>query len=170
MDLLKKLNIHDEEEEEEEVVKAVVMSVSQYYSIYMHKDPCMTSSQTGYVWLMELIKGHDKRCFNMFRMDKFTFLSLCDVLEMKYGLKSSNRMSVMEKTGVFLFSVALGASNRHMQERFQRSGETISRVFHEVLNALLKMAIDLIKPIDATFTSIPQEILNDKRYMPYFKV
>ncbi|KAF2316316.1 hypothetical protein GH714_041657 [Hevea brasiliensis] len=64
---------------------------------------------------------------------------------------------------------ALGASNRQVQERFQHSGETVSRNFHEVLKAMLCLSIDMIKPTDPTFSNIPPEILNDDRYMPHFK-
>ena len=63
----------------------------------------------------------------MFRMDKDTLLSLCNDLKMHYGLKHSRRMSVIEKVGMFLFTLAVRASNQHVQERFQHSGETVSR-------------------------------------------
>ena len=52
----------------------------------------------------------------------------------------------------------MGASNRDVGERFQCSGETISRSFHEVLetissrsNGYKGLARDMIKPIDPTF-------------------
>ena len=49
-------------------------------------------------------------------------------------------------------------------------GETISRVFHEVMDELLRLLVDLIRPQDAMFSSIPNEIFNDPRYMLFFKV
>jgi hypothetical protein len=42
-------------------------------------------------------------------------------------------MCVFEKVGIFLYTIALGASNREIQERFQHLGETISRYFNKVL-------------------------------------
>jgi hypothetical protein len=96
--------------------------------------------------------------------------SLCSDLETKYGLKPSIRMSVIEKVAIFLDTIAQGAPNREVQERFQHSGETVSRCIKEVLAAVCLFAIDVIKPKDLNFTSTPREIAMNPRYMPHFKV
>jgi len=75
-------------------------------------------------------------------------LSLCTELETHNGLKPSRRMSVIEKAVMFLFTIAIGASNRQVQERFQHSGETISRCFKEVLKSLCLFVVEVIKPVD----------------------
>ncbi|EEF32806.1 conserved hypothetical protein [Ricinus communis] len=64
---------------------------------------------SGIRWLSEIMQGHENRCVNMFRMNKDTLLGLCNELESKYGLKSSRRMSVIEKACMFLWTVAIGA-------------------------------------------------------------
>ncbi|XP_050222661.1 uncharacterized protein LOC126672750 [Mercurialis annua] len=143
--------------------------VSESYFRYNYKEPCMDSFQTGMMWLLEIMRGNDKRCLNMFRMDKDIFINLCQDLEKYYGLAASPRMSTLEKVGIFLFILSLGASNRQAQERFQRSDETISRVFREVLKSMMRFSIDVIKPKDLTFSTIPLEIQDDERYMPHFK-
>ena len=58
-----------------------------------------------------------------------------------------------------------------LSERFHRSGDTISRAFHDVLNALVGrrngfdgMVRRLIKPRDPTFKHIPNKIVFDERY------
>ncbi|KAJ9183772.1 hypothetical protein P3X46_007583 [Hevea brasiliensis] len=53
-------------------------------------------------------------------------------------------MSVIEKVVIYLYTLVLNASNRHTQERFQHSGETISQVFRQVLH------VDCIGAIDGT--------------------
>ena len=116
------------------------------------------------------IRGHWTSSVNMFRMDKETLLDLCNTLETHYGLKPSRRMSVIEKVGMFQFTLAVGESNRHVQERFQHSGETVSRCMKEVLKALCLFAVDVIKPIDPEFTDTPIQIAMDPRFMPHFKV
>nr|GEY15176.1 putative nuclease HARBI1 [Tanacetum cinerariifolium] len=85
-------------------------------------------------------------------------------------------MLAVEKLGIFVYTLALGVSNRDVGERFQRSGETISRAFHEVLEAITArskgfhgVAREMIKPRDPTFQSTPHQIISDKRYMSYFK-
>jgi hypothetical protein len=47
---------------------------------------------------------------------------------------------------LFSYTCAGNESNRKIQNRFKHSGETISRKFDEVLNALMAMARDFIKP------------------------
>ncbi|KAG5245936.1 protein ALP [Salix suchowensis] len=105
----------------------------------------------------------------MFRMDANTLTSLCLDLETQYGLKPSSRMPAMEKVAMFLFTIAVGASNRQVQERFQHSGETVSRCINEVLEAVCLLAVDVIRPTDPDFTSIPSEIATNQRHMPHFK-
>ncbi|GKB77401.1 hypothetical protein Tco_0944296 [Tanacetum coccineum] len=76
---------------------------------------------------------------------------------------------------VFVYTLTLGVSNRDVAEHFQYSGETISRAFHDVLEAITTkgngfhgLASDIIRLEDPSFP-IPPQIMNDKRYMPYFK-
>jgi hypothetical protein len=103
-------------------------------------------------------------------MDATTLLSLCTELETHNGLKPSRRMSVIEKVAIFLFTKAVEASNRQVQEIFQHSGEIISRCFKEVLKSLRLFVVEVIKPVDPQFTSTPREIAMNPRFMPYFKV
>ncbi|XP_062086320.1 uncharacterized protein LOC133792429 [Humulus lupulus] len=70
--------------------------VQHYYTTYIEKTPCMNSSQTGHMWLMEILKGHESRCYSMFRMEKDVFIKLCDELEANYGFKGSKRMCALE--------------------------------------------------------------------------
>nr|ABB55319.1 conserved hypothetical protein [Asparagus officinalis] len=97
-------------------------------------------------------------------------------LQSKYGLTPSRNMTVVEKVGIFVYTIALGLSNRDVCERFQRSGETISRTITQVLEAIcgrnkgyMGLARDVIQPKDRNFQFIPPQIANDTRYMPYFK-
>ena len=145
-------------------------AMTLYHETYIYKEPCMNSYNTGMRWLMEIINGHWIRCVNMFRMDSDTLKSLALELETMYGLKPSRRMSVIEKLGMFVYTLALGASNREVQERFQHSGETVSRNFNDVLRSVCLFATHIIRPVDPEFTTTPLEIAMNPRYMPYFKV
>jgi hypothetical protein len=102
-------------------------------------------------------------------MDITILLSLCNDLETHHGLKPSRRMNVIEKMVMFLFTIAVGTSNNEVHERFQHSGETVSRCFKEVLKSLCLFAVEVIKPIDPQFMSTPREITMNPRYMPHFK-
>ncbi|XP_062089051.1 uncharacterized protein LOC133795613 [Humulus lupulus] len=102
-------------------------------------------------------------------MEKDVFIKLCNELETNYGFKGSKRMCALEILGMFLFTVGHGAGNRLTQEQFQHSGETVSRYFNKVLDVLCHMSVDVLKTPDPEFKDVPEEILNDSRYMPHFK-
>ena len=119
---------------------------------------------------MEVLEGNESRRYNMFRMDKHVFVMLLNDLENIYKLKGSRNISNAEILGMFLYILGHGIGNRNAQERFQRSSETVSRYFDVMLDILYEMAKVMIKSLDLEFRSTPQEILNNSRYMPHFKV
>jgi len=47
-------------------------------------------------------------------MDTTTLLSLCNDLETYYSLKSSRKISVIEKVAMFLYTKAVGVSNKEV--------------------------------------------------------
>ena len=113
----------------------------------------------------------------MFRMDAEVFSCLCEELEQNYGLKASTKVSVIEKVGIFLYTLAQGSSVRVVAEHFQRSTETIHRAFHGVLNCITGRghdgrghAGDIIRPRNPNFPRTPSHIAADPRYKDYFKV
>lgn len=71
---------------------------------------------------------------------------------------------------MFLCILGHGRGNKLAQEKFQLSGETVSRYFSKVLDIVCLMAIDIIKPLDQKFKDIPDEISKDSRYNPHFRV
>nr|KYP66301.1 hypothetical protein KK1_012589 [Cajanus cajan] len=99
----------------------------------------------------------------MFRMKKHIFYNLCSKL-VDHGLRASKRMRVEEMVAIFLNMVGHGVGNRMLQERFQHSGETISRHIHKVLNACLKLCVEYIRPQDPLFHDSQAKIENDTRY------
>ncbi|CAL9013961.1 unnamed protein product, partial [Prunus brigantina] len=70
---------------------------------------------------------------------------------------------------MFVHILGHGIGNRLAQERFQHSGETMSRYFGKLLDIVCLMAVDIIKPLDPEFKGVPEELLRDSRYMPHFK-
>jgi hypothetical protein len=62
------------------------------------------------------------------------------------------------------------ASNREVHERFQHSGETISRCIKEVLKSLCLFAVEVIKPVDPQFSNTLREFAMNPRYISHFKV
>lgn len=163
-------NYLDEEDNFWDMIACNTCYITKYYLNHIYKEPCMTSYLTGQMWMIELLNGHETRCFNALRMYPPLFMELCTDLESEYGLKPSYRMSIIEKVGIFVYVLAHGAPNRLTQKRFQHSGETVSRVFKEVLYAMDGISRDILVPKDPSFKEVPRQLANDARYMPYFKV
>ncbi|KAL8499200.1 hypothetical protein ACS0TY_022247 [Phlomoides rotata] len=81
------------------------------------------------------------------RIDCATFHKLCFILQFVCGLKCSRRVSVPEKVAMFLSILAHHIKNRCVKVAFKRSGQTVLKHFHAVLNSVLRMhAMFLVKP------------------------
>jgi hypothetical protein len=93
------------------------------------RKPCRTSKLSGSEWVAELldIDYNVRRVRETFRMQVSTFQQICSMLEAKQVLKGGRRISSLEKLAIFLYITRHSCSNRQAQERFQRSGETISK-------------------------------------------
>lgn len=102
-------------------------------------------------------------------MNASLFYMLLDLLVSKYGLQSSINMSSMESLAIFLLVCGHGMSVSALHGIMKHSSETISRKFEEVLDCVVAMAVDYIRPVDPNFSSVQQRIANDRRMMPHFK-
>ncbi|MFQ6656864.1 hypothetical protein Gotur_026788 [Gossypium turneri] len=64
------------------------------------------------------------------------------------GLKSSRNMLVDEQVVMFLHIISDHLKNRVIKHHFRRSGETVSRAFHSVLNAVIHLQDVLFKKLE----------------------
>eukprot|EP00256_Glycine_max_P051488 XP_014617519.1 putative nuclease HARBI1 [Glycine max] len=151
------------------VLMFIVANVTNYFMNYVVRNPCRDSSITDHRWVSKILNGHPIHCYQMFRMKKLVFLELCDIFETKYNLKKTRNVSIYEQVGLFLYMLSQPGFVRNCEERFQHSGETISRHFYSVLEVVCMFAKDIIKPVDPSFRDTPDEILKDSRYRPYFR-
>ncbi|GJU90063.1 ALP1-like protein [Tanacetum coccineum] len=79
------------------------------------------------------------------RMNRRAFKRLCEFLESKGGLCNSKHMLVDEQVAMFLDTLTHNQKNKIIVNRFQRSGETISRNFKIVLDAVCRLHKDFYK-------------------------
>ena len=75
-------------------------------------------------------------------MDKVSFRRLMTHLD--GALEDTIHVSANEQVMIFLFIVGHSGSNRLASERFQHSGETISRYYNLVLQALVDLEDQII--------------------------
>ena len=73
------------------------------------------------------------------------FFKLCEMLENIGGLKSTRNMLVDEQVTMFLHIIAHHLKNRVIKHHFNRSEETVSRSFHNVLKAVMHLQGKLFK-------------------------
>jgi hypothetical protein len=144
----------------------MVSFIGMYSANYMCKAPRRTTTITGFQWVQETLEN-GIACFNMFRMSATLFYRLHDSLVDSYGLKSTCNLSSVETLGMFLWMVGAPQSVRQAENRFMRTTATISRAFHKVLNCLVKLATDNIKPLDLEFQTVHPR-LAQRRFAPFF--
>ena len=109
---------------------AILISVREAIALYashFDKIPQHTSILSGQDWINELIAGHNGRFYNEMGMNKHVFQALLSTLQRETGLHSTRHISDAEQLAIFLHYAHRGLSNRALQERFQRSTDTISK-------------------------------------------
>lgn len=130
-----------------------------------------TSILQGEDYTQEILgSGNPRRVEECLRMNRSAFLELCAMFRRERLLHDSTSwcgaMSVEHKVHIFLYVVSNNASNRNSQERFQHSPSTISKYFHQVLNALSDLAPQFLKLPD---TTTPVQVTRNPKFYPFFK-
>lgn len=137
------------------------------YGKYVPREPSHNLVSNGAKFVDEVLNGQNERCLEHFRMDKHIFYKLCDILQAKGLLRHTNRIKIEEQLAIFMFIIGHNLRTRAVQELFRYSGETISRHFNNVLNAIMAISLDFFQPPGS---NVPPEISQDPRFYPYFKV
>ncbi|PPE00443.1 hypothetical protein GOBAR_DD02539 [Gossypium barbadense] len=96
-------------------------------------------------YVKRLVYASDETCIEQVRMNRTAFFKLCEMLESIGGLKSSRNMLVDEQVAMFLHIISHHLKNRVIKHHFRRSGEIVSRAFHSVLNAFIRLQDVLFK-------------------------
>jgi len=152
----------DESDDFFKIVLSGAMLAQIYCDMYLYKNPPRTSTTSGMGWLLETLNTLGE-CHTQLRMSNEIFEDIHGLLVERYGLKPSYHMSTYEMLAMFLFTCAGNESSRKVQNRFKHSGETWSRKFDEVLNSLMAMAKDFIRPKDPNFPTVHRRIRDDRR-------
>lgn len=82
---------------------------------------------SGSGWVQELLDSDSPtRMSDCLGMKKHVFLRLVLMLRKHAGLCDTRYVPAVEQVGMFLYAIRGNQSNRSIQERFQRSGSTVS--------------------------------------------
>ena len=107
-------------------VLASTVFIQRKFSADFNKQARNDSILTGQEWLDELLIGHPKRFYASMGMHKHVFRELLREL-IKVGLHDTRYVSSEEQLAIFLYLAVTGVAQRHLEERFQRSPDTISK-------------------------------------------
>ena len=123
----------------------------------------------GWLKIEEYLQGHPRRMFNRVRMTPQVFTALCMLLKERRLLSDTRGLAVEEQLFMFLTIISQSENSRAAQDDFQHSGETVSRHFTTVLEALCHLQGEFITA--PNFEEVPQLIRqNGNKYLPWFKV
>ncbi|MQL96920.1 hypothetical protein Taro_029601 [Colocasia esculenta] len=130
--------------------------------------PMHTSHHTGHVWVYKVLQGHERRCYNTFRMHSSMFLKLRDILVERELIRDSRYVTTTEQIAMFSYAIGHGVAIGAMCEHFQHSSETISFYVNCVIKAiaLLRFAYIMLPTVTEP---IHPRIHHDDRFYPYFK-
>lgn len=148
-------------------MELVAAAAGYYYYNSLTRLPPRSLSPKGSNFMTEVLTGPEDVSRDMFRMDKHVFHKLCDIFRQRGMLRDTAGVMIEEQLTIFLNIVGHNERNRVIQERFQHSGETISRHFNNVLKAIKSLSREFLLPSQL---DTPPEILQSNRYFPYFKV
>nr|XP_016460117.1 PREDICTED: uncharacterized protein LOC107783641 [Nicotiana tabacum] len=156
----------DDADIELDEMELVAAAAGYHYYNCITRQPSRSSTPKGSGFLSELLSANDDVCREMLRMDKHVFHKLCNILRQRGMLRDTPGVMIEEQLAIFLNIVGHNERNRVIQERYQHSGETISRHFNNVLRAVKSLSREFLQlpPV-----SIPLQILESNRFYPYFE-
>ncbi|KAL6624579.1 hypothetical protein ACP70R_031900 [Stipagrostis hirtigluma subsp. patula] len=111
----------------------------------MVREPCRFDPASRSKKLNDMIYESDILCVEQLRMDRRCFWTLCSLVTEIGGLRATRNVTVEEMVAMFLHVLAYDEKSRSMRTDYQRSQETISRHFNNVLAAVLKLWRVLLK-------------------------
>ncbi|XP_059317420.1 uncharacterized protein LOC132067989 [Lycium ferocissimum] len=147
-------------------LELVAAAAGYHYYNSITRQSSRSSTPKGSGFLSELLSADEDVCREMLRMDKHVFQKLCDILRQRGMLRDTAGVMIEEQLAIFLNIIGHNERNRVIQERYQHSGETISRHFNNVLRAVKSLSREFLQlpPV-----STPLQILESNRFYPYFE-
>jgi hypothetical protein len=111
------------------------------------------SSLSGCAYTLELLNGSDVQCHELMRMSREAYIHICSHFRRRGWLQDSLHISVEEKMAMFLGLISHNQRLRVVKRRFQHSSQTVHVYIHEVLNAMMEFAREMIVPTPTNMDS-----------------
>ena len=123
--------------------------------------------RAAYPFYKRIIQSSNTDCHDQLRMSQAALFHLAEILRQQGNIQDTVNITLQEQLVMFLHILGHNLRNHKIGHNFGHSGETLSRHFHKVLNAILALHKDYLLP-PAPMT--PLEIAGKDHFDPFFKV
>lgn len=107
---------------------AFLANLEDLINPHLWKVPKNTSILTGQAWMDELLCGENaRRFYDNMGMQKHVFVALRGEMMDAGILGDTQWVTATEQLGMYLYTLITGLSTKKIQERFQRSPDTVSK-------------------------------------------
>ena len=165
--LYESISSSEEDDDLDEIFIAHIMN--EYEEIFLCKTPQRTSILSSAQFIIDMIDGYAQTCYELFQMDKKTFLNLCDHLKRHENLQDTQLVIVEETIVMFLLIIGHNVRMRVVIDRFQHSTKIIARYFKEVRRALCRPDKILIL-LSNMANEVSLYVTSNPKYFPWFKL
>ena len=110
------------------ILLAILLPLTLQYS--SPQIPYNDLELTGASYTHVILHGNPRRCVDVLRVPSSTFKFICQELFEIEQEPVSKLLSLEEQLAIFLYITGHNNSNRQAQDRFQHSGQTISKYVH----------------------------------------
>ena len=132
--------------------------------------PRAIGGESGAKYIHRLLNGNrPDLCRKVLRLDKDVFTHLVNIFIERRLLKYGRFIKAAEIVVITLFILARG-SYREAEDRFQHSPSTIGKYHKQVLDGLVKLSSDIIRPYQSQDELADEIFQKQGFYWPFFKV
>ncbi|KAL6509566.1 hypothetical protein OROGR_022876 [Orobanche gracilis] len=124
--------------------------------------------ESGAEYIHRLLNGHPDLLKEQLRLHPYIFSILVELMVSRKLLSNGRFILVPEQVGICLYILVKGASYRDVADRFQHSISVISYYFRKILDALVILSFDIIRP-HADLSMVPPQIKNSPLHWSFFK-
>ncbi|KAJ8421346.1 hypothetical protein Cgig2_027954 [Carnegiea gigantea] len=175
-DISRYLRVRGMGDDEDRVVDTLILytltrSSSQQRTASHSGLPRMIGEESGGTFIHRVLNGcQTDFCRQLLRLDQDAFIHLVNVIIEKRLIDEGRFIKTAEIVAISLYIFARGASYRDVEIQFRHSPSTIGNYHNQVLEALVKLYVDIVRPYQSQ-DEVPPEIAQKPGfYWPYFNV
>ena len=120
--------------------RLVVLLLQLLRDSSIDKERVSTLSFTGSLFIQEVLDGSSSICYELMRMEKHGFISLCHMFREKRWLVDSKHLSVEEKMAIFLMTISHNLRNRLLKNRLIEK-TYVDTQYNMVIHTYLKLGL-----------------------------